>query len=126
MAEATLHHGEYRTMQYTPSSGAIDAGDMVVIGSVTANTNGVGALLGVAHRDIANNVQGTLAIGGGVYDCVIASNYAEGVVLYKPSGNAILTTTGTNNARFGVLLEAAAAANAVCQVLHDPTPDAIA
>ena len=123
MAEAILHHGEYRTHQYTPSSGAVDAGDMVVMGTVTANSNtGAGAILGIAHTDIANNIQGTLAIGGAVYDCVIASNYAAGVTLFKPSGNAILTTTATNNALFGQLLEAASAANAVCQVLHDPVP----
>jgi hypothetical protein len=124
MPEAIFHHGEYNTFnEYTPSSGAIDAGDMVLLGSVTANSNtGAGALLGIAHRDIANNVMGTLAIGGGVYDCVIASNYAAGVTLFKPSGNAILTTTATNNARFGPLLEATAAANAVAQVLHDPEP----
>jgi len=123
MAEAILHHGEYLTHQYTPSSGAVDAGDMVVMGTVTANSNtGAGAILGIAHTDIANNIQGTLAIGGGVYDCVIASNYAAGVTLFKPSGTAILSTTATNNALFGQLLEAASAANAVCQVLHDPVP----
>lgn len=118
--EAAFHHGEYDTMPYTPSGGAVDAGDMVLVGTITANTAGTGGLLGIAHRDIANSVEGTLAVGGGVYDCVIASNYASGVKLYKPSGNAILTTTSTNNAQFGYLLESAAAANAVCQVVHAP------
>lgn len=120
MPDAILHHGNYDTMSHTPSGGDVADGAMVLIGTITANTAGAGGLLGIAHRDIANGVEGTLAIGGGVYDCVIASNYAAGVKLYKPSGNAILTTTSTNNAQFGYLLESAAAANAVCQVLHAP------
>ena len=123
MPDATFHHGSYKTFDYTPSSGAVTAGSMVLLGSVAANsTTGAGAILGIAHKDIANSTLGTLAVGGGVYDCVIASNYAAGVMLFKPSGNAILTTTATNNARFGPLLEASTATNAVCQVLHDPAP----
>lgn len=122
MPEATFVHGEYRTMDHTPAAGAVDAGDMVLIGSVTANTAGTGALLAVAHHDIANGTLGALAIGRGVYDCMVASNYAAGTKVYKPSGNAILTSTGTNNALFGVTLEAAAAANAVVQCLHQPVP----
>lgn len=121
MAEATFHHGEYRTRNHTAAAD-IDAGEMVVIGSVTANTNGTGALLCIAHHDIANGDLGSLAIGGGVYDCMVASNYAAGIVVYKPSGNAILTSTGANNALFGVTIEAAAAANAVVQVHHNPQP----
>lgn len=124
MAEAAYVNGDcVQFNNYTPGSGAVDAGDMVLLGSVTANSNtGAGAVLGISHVDIANGVQGSLAIGGGIYDCVIASNYAAGVLLFKPSGNAILTTTATNNARFGPLLEATAAANAVAQVLHNPIP----
>lgn len=124
MADATYVNGNYTPYNnYVHGAADISAGAMVLLGSVTANsTTGAGAVLGIAHRDIANGVQDALAIGGGVYDCVIASNYAAGVMLYKPSGNAILTTTATNNARFGPLLEAASAANAVCQVLHNPIP----
>lgn len=121
MAEAQFHHGEYKTFNDYTAGADIDAGDMVLLGSVTANSNtGAGAILGIAHRDIANGAQGTLAIGDGVYECMVASNYVAGTVVYKPSGNAILTTTATNNARFGPTLEDAAAANAVIQVLHDP------
>ena len=120
MADATFVRGSYHTMKHTPSGGAVAAGEMVVVGSVTSNTAGNGAIVAVAHTNIANNTPGTLSIGGGVYDCVIASNYAAGVKLFKPSGNAILTTTSTNNTQFGILLEAAAAANAVCEVYHQP------
>lgn len=124
MPAATFHHGEYDTFnEYTPAAGAISAGDMVVLGTVAANSNtGAGAILGIAHRDIANNVQGTLAVGGGVYDVQVASNYAAGTLLFKASGNNILTSTATNNAKFGPLLETAAAANAVVQAHHDPKP----
>ena len=122
MATSNFVSGEYRTMPHTPTGGAITAGDFVTIGSVTANTAGVGALLAIAHHDIANNALGSLDIGFGVHNAEIASNYAAGVVLYKPSGNNILTTTSTNNAQAGILLRAASAANDVREFLHLPAP----
>ncbi len=120
MTQAIYRHGEPIMCDYTPGAGNVSAGDMVVLGSVTANTAGTGALLIVAHKDIVNSTLGAMAFGGGVYACQVASNYAAGSKVFKPSGNAILTTTSTNNAQFGWTVETSAAANAVVKVIHKP------
>jgi hypothetical protein len=121
---ANFCNGEYRTMPYTPGAN-VAAGDIISLGTVTANTAGTGALAVIAHRPIENGIEGTVAIGGGVYNCTIASNYAVATMLYKqPGSNNILVSTSTNNARFGPLLVAAAAANDVRRVLHSPAPAA--
>lgn len=117
---ANFRSGNPVMVDYTPASGNVAAGTMVLQGSVTANTAGVGAVLTIAHKDIVNNTLGELAVGGGVYDCQVASNYAAFSKVYKPSGNSILTTTSTNNALFGFTVAAAAVANAVVGVLHNP------
>lgn len=126
MADFEFVRGNYDTADHTPASGDVAAGAGVLFGSVTANTAGQGALLTFTHRPIANNVLGTVAIGGGVYKAMIASNYAAGVLLYKPSGNAILTTTSTNNSQAGILLQAASAANDVREFVHVPWARAVA
>ncbi len=114
MAEAAFRCGYPTMVPYTPSSGAVTAGDMILLG------NSAGVSLGVAHSDIANSTLGEISVGGGCYDCQVASNYAAWTKVYKPSANAILTTTSTNNAQFGFTVEAAAAANATVLVLHHP------
>lgn len=108
-AAATFRHGDPVMVDYTAGAN-ITAGDFVAIGS----------LMGIAHVDIANGTLGALALGGGVYDCAVASNYAAGTKIYKAAGNTILTNTATNNALVGFTVEAAAAANAVVKVLHMP------
>ncbi len=119
---ANFRHGDPVMVDYLNSSTNIAAGDMVLQGSVTANTGGTGAVLTIAHEPIANGVYGALAVGGGVYGCMVASNYAAFSKVFKPSGNSILTTTSTNNALFGFTVETSAAANAVVKVMHQPTP----
>jgi len=113
MTDAIYRHGRPLMVDYTAAADIV-AGEMVLLG------NASGVSMGIAHSAIANADTGSLAIGGGVYDCVVASNYAAWSKVYKPSGNAILTTTSTNNALFGYTVEASAAANAVVKVLHDP------
>lgn len=114
MPDATFRHGAPVTIDYTPSAGDLAAGAMVLMG------NTAGLTLVIPHVPITNNILGAVAAGGGVYDCMVASNYAAGSKVYKPTGNAILTTTSTNNALFGFTVEAAAAANAIVKVLHKP------
>lgn len=114
MADFTFSHGSPVMIDYTPSSGNLSEGESVLLG------NTAGLTMIIAHQPITNNVQGAMAAGGGVYDAMVASNYAAGTKVYKPTGNAILTTTSTNNALFGFTVEAAAAANAVVKVLHKP------
>jgi predicted RecA/RadA family phage recombinase len=114
MVQAYFRHGKPIMADYTPAAGDVSAGDIVLLGNTT------GLTCGIAHNDISNTVLGALAVGGGVYKCQVASNYAAGTKVHKPSGNAILTSTATNNAQVGFTLEAAAAANAWVHVLHHP------
>lgn len=113
MADAAYRNGYPIMVDYTAGADIV-AGEMVLLGNTT------GLAMGVAHQAIANGDTGSLAVGGGVYDCMVASNYAAWTTVYKPSANAILTTTSTNNALFGYTVEAAGAANAIVKVLHHP------
>lgn len=114
MADSYFRHGNPIMIDYTPSAGNISAGEFVLIGNTT------GLTCGIAHNDIENTVLGAVAAGGGVYRCQVAANYPAGTKVHKPSGNALLTSTATNNAQVGFTLEAAAAANAWVNVLHHP------
>ena len=122
MANATFRHGNPVMIDYTPSAGDVSAGDVVVVGTVGANTGGTGALACVAHTDIANNVLGALAVGGGVYDIICLQNSVIGTkVWWDDSVPTKVTTTSTNNAMFGIVVgDAGGGANSVCRVLHAP------
>lgn len=114
MAEATFRSGLPVMVPYTPSSGNVTAGQIILLGNTT------GVTCGVAHLDIENTKLGSLAVGGGVYDVKVASNYAAWSKVYWDDTNSVLTTTSTNMSLFGFTVEAAAAANAVVKVVHDP------
>jgi hypothetical protein len=121
MATATFRHGEPIMIDYTPAAGDVAAGAVVVVGTVGANTGGTGALACVAHRPIANNVLGALAVGGGVYDIVSLQNSVIGTKVWW-DGTSKVTTTSTNNALFGIVVgDAGGGANTVCKVLHTPS-----
>jgi hypothetical protein len=110
-------------VDYTPASGNVSAGTVVVDGSVTANTAGKGALVKIAHKDIVNNTLGSLAVGGGVYDVTNLNNAANGAIVYW-DGTSKVTTTSTNNGKFGyVVAGGGGGANTTCQALHDPKYD---
>jgi hypothetical protein len=122
MANATFRHGSPIMIDYTPSAGAVAAGDVVVIGAVGANTGGTGALACVAHVPIANNALGALAVGGGVYDIICLQNSVISTRVWWDSATPTkVTTTSTNNAMFGIIVgNAGGGANSVCRVLHAP------
>ena len=111
--EAAYRHGDPVMIDHTPGAD-VSAGQVVLIGNTTGFT------CGVAHSDIANGELGAIAAGGGVYAVKVASNYAAGTKVYWDDTNSILTTTSTNMSLFGFTVEAAAAANAVVKVLHEP------
>ena len=113
MVDAYYRHGDPVMIDHTATSD-IAAGQVVLIGNTT------GLTCGIAHLAISNTYAGTLAAGGGVYDCVAASNYAAGTKVWWDDSANKVTTTSTNNALFGFTVEAAAAANAVIEVLHKP------
>lgn len=117
MPQTTFRHGSPTMIDYTPSSGAITSGDVVLLGNTTSPT------CGVAHTDIANNVKGALAAGGGVYTCVNLDNAADYDLVYWDFAGATekVTTTSTNNAQFGfVVRDGGGGANTNCLVMHWP------
>lgn len=121
--EARFRHAEPNVVMedHTPSGGNIAAGQVVVLGTVTANTGGAGALAAIAHRAIVNNELGALAVGGGVYECVNLNNAATGAKVYWEDTVNKVTTVSTNNAVFGVIDGAGGGgANSTCHVLHKP------
>lgn len=123
MAQTTFRHGSPVMVDYTPSGGNVSEGEVVLIGSVTANTAGTGAIAGVAHRPIANNALGALSVGGGVYDVVNLNNAADGALVYWDDTNDKVTTVSTNNAKFGyIVADGGGGANSTAKALHDPKP----
>lgn len=115
MAETTLRSGDPIEVDYTPGSGDIAAGQVVLVGNTTGWT------CGVAPVAIANGVQGVLYAGGGVYDVINQDNAAVGAKVYWDDTNNKVTTTSTNNALFGfVVANGAGGANSTCRVLHRP------
>lgn len=121
MAEATFRHGDPVMVDYTPAAGNIAAGQVVLVGSVTANTSGTGAVAMIAHRDITNSTLGALATAGGVYDVTNLNNAATGAKVYWDDTNNKVTSVSTNNAVFGwIVAEGGGGANTTCKAFHNP------
>lgn len=115
MAETTFRHGEPVMVDYTPSSGNVSAGQVLLVGNTTGWT------CAIAHVDITNATLGAVAAGGGVYDCVNLNNAADGTKVYWDDANNKVTTTSTNNATFGFVVSGGGGgANTTCKVLHKP------
>jgi predicted RecA/RadA family phage recombinase len=114
MAQVTFRHGEPVMVDYTPGAN-VSAGDVVLLGNTT------GLTCGVVHVDVANAVQGAIASGGGVYECVNLNNAANYAKVWWDDTNNKVTTTSTNNALFGfVVARGGGGANSACDVLHKP------
>jgi hypothetical protein len=115
MAEATLRHGSPEFIDYTPTSGALTAGQVVLYG----NTAGLTCI--IAHQDIANNALGAMASGGGYYEVTNLNNAANGAKVWWDDTNNKVTTVSTNNALFGFVSEnGAGGANSLCLARHFP------
>jgi hypothetical protein len=114
MAEAIMRHGSPIFMDYTPAAGNVAAGQVVLLG------NQSGLSCGIAHLDILNNTLGALAIGGGIYDVIMLGNYAPYSNVFWDDTNNKVTTTSTNNAYFGQLLEGNTGANTLVECRHLP------
>lgn len=121
MALVTLRAGKPVMVDYTPSSGDVAEGDVVLLGTVaTNNTAGYSAIAAVAHRPITNNTLGALAIGGAVYECINLNNSADGAVVFWDGTNKVTSVTNTK-AKFGYIVkDGGGGANSTCYVLHDP------
>lgn len=121
MADTTFRSGNPIMVDHTPAGGNVAVGQVVVLGSVTANTSGTGAVAGIAHRPIVNNVLGDLAVSGGVYDVINLNNAANGAKVYWDDTNNKVTTTSTNNAVFGwIVVGGGGGANTTCKAVHAP------
>jgi hypothetical protein len=116
MASATFRHGDPLMVDYTPASGNIAAGQVILAG------NAAGVSCVIAHRPIVNNTLGAVAAGGGVYDIINLDNAATWAKVYwDPATPTKVTTTSTNNAKFGyVVANGGGGANTTCRCLHDP------
>jgi len=117
MPATTFRHGDPIMIDYTPSSGDLAAGDVVLLGNTTSPT------CGVVHTAITNNVKGAVAAGGGVYSCVNLDNAADYALVYWDfaGGTEKVTTTTTNNSKFGFIVrDGGGGANSSCYVLHTP------
>lgn len=115
MADATYRSSDPTMVQYTPSSGNVAAGQVVLLG------NTAGVTCGIAHQPITNNVLGSIAIGGGIYDVVNLNNAANYAKVYWDDTNNKVTTTSTNNALFGFIVESGGGgANTTAKALHFP------
>lgn len=115
MSDTTFRHGDPVMIDYTPSSGNVAEGEVVLLGNTT------GLTCGIAHRPIENNTLGALAAGGGVYDAVNLNNAADYATVYWDDSANKVTTVSTNNALFGyVVSDGGGGANTTCRVLHHP------
>lgn len=121
MADTTFKSGNPAKVKYTPTTGDVARGQVVVVGTVTANTGGAGAIALIASRAISNNAVGSLDAGGGIYEAINLNNAANGAKAYWDDTNNKVTTASTNNAVFGhIVLNGGGGANSTCQVLHNP------
>lgn len=120
MPQSSFKQGNPTFIDYTPASGAVNAGDVIVLRPAASNTiNGI--TCGVAHQDIANNVAGAIAIGGGIYEVTSLENNANYVPVYWNDSADKVTSVTTNNARFGFIVSGGGqGANTTVRVLHAP------
>lgn len=118
--QALFKSGNPQFMDYTPTAGAVSAGDVVVLRAAASNTIN-GLTCGIAHHDMANNEPGSLAIGGGVYEVTNLNNAADYVQIYWDNSANKVTTTATNNALFGSIVgSGGGGANTACLAKHEP------
>lgn len=115
MATATFRHGDSVHMaDYTPS-GAIAAGDVVIIGAYPK----------IAHRPIAANVKGALADRGGTYRMTAGASITAGVDVYMNASTGKvnkLASATSGDKHIGRMTDdsTAAADGDLVEVLHEP------
>jgi predicted RecA/RadA family phage recombinase len=110
MAEADFLHGAPTMIDYTPTSGAIAAGQVINVGN----------MCWIAHGNIANATLGAVATGGGVYNVTGAAQINPGLKVYWDDTNNNISTVAAGNMPFGKTVANCTAANATVAVLHAP------
>ena len=101
-------------MPHTPASGALAAGEVVLIG------NTAGITCGIATLPVANNAEGVLEIGGGEYDVTMLTNMTAGTKVYWDTSINKVVATSTNMSLFGYLTTGGTGANTVVRAFHWP------
>jgi len=112
--EVTYRYGTVQTVHHTPGS-AVDGGSVIVIGDIPH----------IAHRDIAANEKGALAISGGVYDMTAGEAIAAGKKVWWDNTNNKVVETATGNKVMGYLTDdtSASADGDTVRVRHMPDAD---
>ncbi len=120
MAHTTFRSGNVEMVDYTPASGNIAVGEVVVISAATTNsTTGAAGLIGIAHRPITNNTLGALAVMGGQYAFVNLNNAATGAIVYWDASTNKATTVTNSNCLLGkIVANGGGNANTTCYVQH--------
>ena len=111
--EAVFKHGNPLMTSYTPGS-AVAAGEVVEVGTVPF----------VAHTAIEANREGSVAAGGGVYECISDGTLDTGgaIAYWDDTANKV-TATSTANPKFGFTLagQGATADGDKIRVVHQPS-----
>lgn len=125
MADTVMRSGSPQVIDYTPSSGDVAQGQVIVLSTVQANNTGLGLTCGIADRAISNNVKGALSVGDGQYNCTAGSNVANYQVVYWDDTNNKVVNTSTNNSLFGYVVDRQSASgdvtNSTVTCMHKPT-----
>lgn len=122
MAMTTFRHGNPVMVDYTPASGNVALGDVVVISAATTNsTTGAAGLLGIATHAITNNTLGALAVQGSVHSFVNLNNAATGAIAFWDATNNKATTVTNSNCQIGkIVANGGGGANTTCYILLQP------
>lgn len=111
----TLYQGSPLMVDYTPVS-AVTGGDVVVLGELPC----------ILHNDIAANVKGAIAIGGGVYKVPKStgsgSAIAIGANVWWNASSEVVATTASTHKHFGETVLAASDDDTYVYVHHNPRP----
>ncbi len=123
MGMADFRSGKPTMVDYTPPSGTVAAGDVVIVGATPL----------VAHANIPQFTGGTrldaLSIGGGIYQVVTDGTPRIGQDVYFNPTSSKFTATAVGNVHFGVLVAgpsgdlagaSPASDNDLALVLHSP------
>ena len=122
--QALFVSGEYQTMPITSAQagGALTAGDVIVIGDLPCVVH-----TAYSTDDYNDSRQHSVAVQGGEYSCLKGSGsgaITAGAVGYWDDTNNVITTTASSHKKFGWCSVAAADADAVVRMVHDPAANA--
>ena len=110
MADTIFSYGNPEMVDHTPGS-AVTGGKVVVVGNTPM----------VAHRDIAANKLGALAIRGGIYKMIAVEALSAGTkVWWIAASSKVDDSAATGDKHFGIALTASTADGDTIDVFHNP------